>query len=81
MESGEGQVNAGIADWRIHDLRRTMATGLEKLQIPLQVVEAALGHTSGSKGGIVGVYQRHTYADEKRAALQAWGAHVANLVR
>ena len=66
----------GVADWRIHDLRRTVATGLQRLGVTLQVVEAVLGHTSGSRGGIVGVYQRHNYADEKRAALEAWGAHV-----
>ena len=54
---------------------------MEKLGVTLQVVEAILGHTSGSKGGIVGVYQRHNYADEKRAALEAWGKHVVGLVR
>ena len=70
----------GIASWRIHDLRRTTATGLQKLKTPLQVTEAVLGHTSGSKAGIVGVYQRYDYADEKRAALEAWGAHVMALV-
>ena len=66
--------------WRTHDLRRTCATGLQKLKTPLQVTEAILGHTSGSRGGIVGVYQRHDYADEKRAALEAWGAHVMALI-
>ena len=71
---------SGVTDWRIHDLRRTVATGMEKLKVPLQVVEAILGHTSGSKGGIVGVYQRHNYADEKRAALEAWGERVVSLV-
>jgi integrase len=71
---------SGVTDWRIHDLRRTVATGMEKLGITLQVVEAILGHTSGSKGGIVGVYQHHNYAEEKRAALEAWGAHVVRLV-
>ena len=70
-----------IAPWRIHDLRRTVATGLQKLKTPLQVTEAVLGHNSGSRAGIVGVYQRHDYADEKRTALEAWGTHVVNLVR
>jgi hypothetical protein len=46
----------------------------------LQVTEAVLGHNSGSRAGIVGVYQRHDYADEKRAALEAWGEHVMGLV-
>lgn len=71
---------SGVTDWRIHDLRRTVATGMQKLGITLQVVESALGHTSGSRGGIVGVYQRHDYASEKREALEAWGAHVVSLV-
>jgi integrase len=71
---------AGIAPWRIHDLRRTVATGLQKLKVPLTVTEAVLGHTAGSRGGIVGVYQLHDYADEKRAALEAWGAHVVALL-
>src|SRR6185437_1859779 len=56
---------AQIAPWRTHDLRRTTATGLQKLGTALQVTEAVLGHTAGSRGGIVGVYQRHSYAREK----------------
>ena len=44
------------------------------------MTEACLGHTAGSRGGIVGVYQRHDYANEKRAALEAWGAHVMALI-
>jgi hypothetical protein len=41
---------------------------------------AVLGHVSGSRGGIVGVYQRHTYADEKRAALDAWARRLAEII-
>jgi integrase len=70
-----------IAPWRIHDLRRTTATGLQKLKTPLQVTEAILGHTAGSRAGVIGIYQRHDYADEKRAALETWGAHVMALVQ
>jgi integrase len=69
-----------VTSWRTHDLRRTAATGLQKLGTPLQVTEAILGHTAGSRAGIVGIYQRHNYANEKRAALEAWGAHVMALV-
>jgi integrase len=72
---------SGVKEWRLHDLRRTMATGLQKLGVRLEVTEATLGHLSGSRAGIVGVYQRHDYAAEKRAALDAWGAHVAALVK
>jgi integrase len=71
---------SGVTDWRIHDLRRTLATGMQKLGITLQVVEAVLGHTSGSRDGIVGVYQRHDFMQEKRAALEAWGSHVFSLI-
>jgi integrase len=70
---------SGVTDWTIHDLRRTVATGLQRLGVPLPVTEAILGHTSGSRGGIVGVYQRHDYAQEKAAALEAWGAYVIRL--
>ena len=54
--------------------------GLQKLGVRLEVTEAILNHVSGSRAGIVGVYQRHHWADEKRAALAAWGAHVAAIV-
>jgi integrase len=71
---------SGVTNWVIHDLRRTIATGLQKLGVQLVVTEAILGHSGGSRGGIVGVYQRHDYAAEKAAALEAWGAHVVALV-
>jgi integrase len=72
---------ANVPQWRIHDLRRTVATGLQKLGVNLQTIEAVLGHASGSRSGVVGVYQRHSFDAEKRAALEAWGAHVMALVR
>ena len=57
-----------------------MATGLQRLGVRLEVTEAALNHKSGSRAGIVGVYQVHDWADEKRAALTAWGARIAAIV-
>ncbi len=72
--------DSGVKGWRLHDLRRTMATGLQRLGVRLEVTEAVLNHVSGSRAGIVGVYQRHSWADEKRAALNAWGARVAAIV-
>jgi integrase len=72
--------HSGVTGWVIHDLRRTVATGLQRLGVQLPVTEAVLGHTGGSRSGIVKVYQRHNYAGEKRAALEAWGAHVTALV-
>lgn len=70
----------GLEEWRFHDLRRTVATGLQRIGHRLEVIEAVLGHVSGSRAGIVGVYQRHSFDDEKRAALDAWTEFMAALV-
>jgi integrase len=66
--------------WTLHDLRRTVATGLAGLGVALPVVEKILNHVSGSFGGVAGVYQRHAFAGEKRDALDKWAAHVAAIV-
>src|SRR5262249_28570771 len=71
---------AGMPAWRLHDLRRTCASGLARLGINLPTIEKTLNHTSHSFAGIVRVYQKHSFADEKRAALEAWGNFVAALV-
>ncbi len=68
-----------IADWRVHDIRRTVATGLQRLGVRFEVTEAVLNHVSGAKGGVAGVYQRHDWKDEKRAALDAWARHLGGL--
>jgi integrase-like protein len=60
--------DSAVKDWRLHDLRRTMATGLQRLGVRLEVTEAVLNHVSGSRAGIVGAYQRQNWSDEKRAA-------------
>jgi integrase len=72
--------DAAIQPWVTHDLRRTVATGLQKLGVRLEVTEAILNHVSGARAGIVGVYQRHQYGPEKREALERWSAHVAGIV-
>jgi hypothetical protein len=53
---------------------------MAKLGINLPVIERVLNHVSGSFAGIVGVYQHHSFADEKRAALDAWASYVMTLV-
>ena len=65
-----------VEPWILHDIRRTVATGLQRLGVRLEVTEAVLNHVSGSRAGIVGVYQKHRWEPEKRAALDAWAAHV-----
>ena len=69
-----------IAPWRLHDLRRTLATGLQRLGVRFEVTEAVLNHVSGSKSGVAGVYQRHDWKQEKRDALEGWAAHVERLL-
>ena len=77
----EQRAERPIMHWTLHDLRRTLATGLQRLGIRLEVTEAVLNHISGSRAGIVGVYQRHDYFNEKREALDAWATEVIRLAR
>jgi len=72
---------ATLAHFTLHDLRRTVATGLQRLGFSIEVVEAILNHKSGVLKGVAGVYARHDFADEKKLALQAWADHVAELVK
>jgi integrase len=76
-----GALGADIPHWTFHDLRRTVASGMARLGINLPVIEKVLNHTSGSFAGIVGVYQRHSFAEEKRNALEAWARFVLSLQR
>ena len=71
---------SGVTGWRLHDIRRTVATSMQRLGVRLEVIEAVLGHVSGSRRGIVRTYQRHTFENEAREALAAWGAHVDALI-
>ena len=66
--------------WTMHDLRRTVATGLAGLGVALPVVEKILNHVSGSFGGVAGVYQRFAFATEKREALDKWAKRVEAIV-
>ena len=69
-----------LAPWRVHDLRRTLATGMQRLGVRFEVTEAILNHISGARGGVAGVYQRHDWKEEKRAALDAWAGHLSGLL-
>ena len=69
-----------LPDWRIHDIRRTVATGFQRLGIRFEVTEAVLNHVSGAKSGIAGIYQRHDWKEEKRTALEAWAQHIERIV-
>jgi integrase len=70
---------SGVTGWRLHDLRRTVRTGLSRLGVRREVAEACINHVGG-RGGLVGVYDQHDFAAEALAALQRWQEHVAELV-
>lgn len=70
---------SGVKDWMLHDLRRTMAKGLERHGALPHVADLVLSHTPGAKRGIAGVYLRHGYAAEKRDTLERWGGHPSGL--
>jgi integrase len=76
VDRGDDPADVTLQPWTFHDLRRTAASGMARLGVALPVIERCLNHVSGSFGGVVGIYQRHTYADEMRVAFEIWGAHV-----
>lgn len=73
---------SGVEGWRVHDLRRTVATELQRLGIRLEVAERILAHalTAGSKAGVAGVYQRHRFDDEARDAWHRWADRLLEIV-
>jgi integrase len=72
---------AQLAPFVVHDIRRSVASGMAALAIQLPVIERCLNHVSGSFAGIVGVYQKHQYADEMKKAFDRWSAHVMGIIR
>jgi integrase len=70
----------GVADWQLNDLRRTCASMLAEMKVPVQVVELTLNHNSKSLGGVAGIYNRYKYLSEKCAALQDFADRVEGIV-
>jgi integrase len=69
-----------IPSWRVHDLRRSVATHMAEIGIQPHIIEAILNHVSGHKGGVAGTYNRAAYEAEKATALNRWAEHVAAIV-
>ena len=71
----------GLADFRVHDLRRTAATGMAELGINPHTISLVLNHISAAKGTITSaVYVKYSYDKEKREALEAWGGRLAEII-
>lgn len=68
---------SGVTDWRLHDLRRTVSTGMNERGVLPHVVEAVLNDISGARAGVAGVYNHALYSPEKRATLDLWAEHLA----
>jgi integrase len=68
------------ADFILHDLRRTATTGLAALKVPPHVADKILNHTAGTISGVAAVYNKFQYSEERKHALDAWGAYIAGLV-
>ncbi len=70
---------AALAGWQIHDLRRTAASGMAKLGVPIDHIGRVLNHAP--RGITATVYDKHSYMPEKRRALDLWCSHLGNLIR
>jgi integrase len=71
----------GISDWVFHDLRRTVATAMARLQVPPHVTEKILNHRGHAVAGPMGkIYQRYDYLEERRAALELWAATLERVI-
>ena len=64
---------AAIGEWRLHDLRRSVATHMASLKVSPHVIQVVLNHRSGIRSGVTAIYNRYTYAQETREAWELWG--------
>jgi integrase len=69
-----------VKPWRLHDLRRSVATKMADIGVQPHIIEAALNHQSGHKAGVAGIYNRSSYKIEVRNALATWHDHLRTLV-
>jgi len=64
---------SGVSDWTLHDLRRTVVSGMAQLGIAPHVADKILNHQSGTISGVAAVYQRHEFLREREHAVEIWG--------
>ena len=73
-------VRSGVTGWRLHDLRRSVATYMaDDLKIAPVVVDRILNHVTGSLRGVAAVYQRSEFLADRKVALETWGLLVEKL--
>jgi integrase len=71
---------SGVRGWTVHDIRRSVATKMADAGVLPHAIEAALGHYSGHRAGIAGVYNRSAYEKEIRTALATWHDHLRTII-
>lgn len=69
-----------IPHFTLHDLRRSFASGMQRIGVRIEITETLLNHISGSFDGIVGVYQQYEYVEECRDAINRWEIHLRNIL-
>jgi integrase len=76
MKKGLDELS-GVTDWRLHDIRRTVGTGMAELEVPRITISRILNH---KEGGVTSIYDRHSYYKEKLAALELWGRRLDQIL-
>jgi integrase len=74
------QRHSGVSEFTLHDLRRTFATNLASLRVPIHVIERLLNHTGGAISGVAAIYNRFSYAREMRDAIELWEQHFSAIL-
>jgi integrase len=74
------KIAPAIRPWTLHDLRRSFASGLQRLGVAPHIVELAMNHRSGTFRGVAGIYHRHRYEKEVREAFGLWSKHIGALI-
>ncbi len=69
---------SGVSDWTLHDLRRTVVSGMARQGAAPHVADKILNHQTGTISGVAAVYQRHEFLHERKMALDTWGQSISS---
>lgn len=69
---------SGVTDWKFHDIRRTVVTNLSKLGVDRFLLQRIVNHADS---GVTAIYDRYSYLEEKRDALQKWADRLDEIVK
>jgi integrase len=84
MRIREAMKKVGAKDpenWCVHDFRRTIATGLQRMGFRPDIADQVIGHVSSTRSGAAAHYLHHGYEAERKQALEAWSSHVSELCK